>query len=344
MIQVVAALIFNGSRFLICQRPRQKARGLQWEFVGGKVELGETRQSALIRECKEELGVEIRVGELFLQLDHAYPDLTIHLSVFHAQIVSGTIQKLEHEDIRWIEPSEIPQYKFCPADADILELIRIRNQLQENADCEYKSFIERIVPTVPADSIIGVRVPILRKVAKSISPDSAFIQNQLPHRYYEENYLHGIVISGMKDFGKTVHALNRFIPHMDNWAVCDMIAPKSFVKHPDSLIDSIAHWLNSEHPYSQRFAVSMLMKYYLDADFQPEYMQWVASIKSDEYYVNMMRAWYFATALDKQYCAALDYLLHDRLDVWTHNKAIQKAVESYRIDAERKNYLRSIKR
>ena len=165
----------------------------------------------------------------------------------------------------------------------------------------------------------------------------------LPHKYYEENNLHGFLIETMKDYNQVIAALDAFLPYVDNWATCDLMSPKIFKKHLPELREQIQVWMASSHTYTIRFGIEMLMSFYLDEQFQPEYLDWVADVQSEEYYVNMMIAWYFATALAKQYDAALPYIQQHRLEPWTHNKAIQKAIESYRITDEQKDYLRSLK-
>ncbi len=212
-------------------------------------------------------------------------------------------------------------------------------------DLKYRDFSSKLMPTVDPETVIGVRTPELRKFAKAFSKTSeaaAFLQC-LPHTYYEENNLHGFLIEGMKDYDQVIAALEVFLPYVDNWATCDLMRPKAFAKHLPELQAQIPLWIASGHTYTVRFGIEMLMTYFLDRAFAPAHLEWVAQIDSKEYYVNMIIAWYFATALAKQYDAALPYLQHRRLAPWTHNKAIQKAVESYRITAEQKVYLRTLK-
>ena len=222
----------------------------------------------------------------------------------------------------------------------------VKKKLFEMQDLQYKGFHSKLMPTVNSDKIIGVRVPVLRKFAKEFckSPDAAEFIKILPHEYYEENNLHAFIIEQIKDYDETVNELNRFLPFVDNWATCDMLTPKSFKHNTDRLIEQINIWLLSEHIYAVRFAVNMLMKFYLDAEFKEEYLNKVADIKSDEYYLKMVQAWYFATALAKQWDSAVIIVEENRLDQWTHNKTIQKAVESYRITKEQKEYLKTLKR
>ena len=201
------------------------------------------------------------------------------------------------------------------------------------------------MPTVDPDTVIGVRMPALRKLVKDFAetPEAAEFLKALPHRYYEENNLHGLLISAMRDYDRAVAALDAFLPYVDNWATCDLIRPKVFQKHLPELLEKIQVWLASDHTYTVRFGLEMLMTCYLDDAFRPEYLELAAGVRSGEYYVNMMIAWYFATALAKQYDAALPYLRERRLDPWTHNKAIQKAIESCRVTDEQKAYLRTLK-
>ncbi len=191
----------------------------------------------------------------------------------------------------------------------------------------------------------GIRTPELRKYAKTFSktPEAAEFLKILPHRYYEENNLHGFLIESMRDYGQVIAALDAFLPYVDNWATCDLMRPKVFQKHLPELLEEIRRWMASDRTYTIRFGMEMLMTFYLDEAFRPEYLDWVAEVRSQEYYVNMMIAWYFATALAKQYGAALPYIENHRLEPWTHNKAIQKAIESYRITEEQKMYLRTLK-
>ena len=351
MTDVVAALIWDGDRFLACQRPAHKARGLLWEFVGGKVEPGETLQEALVRECREELDVTVRPGSVFMSLIHEYPDLTVRLILFNAVIAEGTPKKLEHHDIRWITTKEIDDYDFCPADEEILRRLKtvdsgLQAELLSLADSEYKAFQCSLMPTVDPATVIGVRMPVLRKFGKEMKAtgaDAAFLA-QLPHRFYEENNLHGIWISGMKSLDHALIALDAFLPYVDNWATCDLISPAVFRSRPAVLTEKIQTWLASDHTYTLRFAIGVLMKYYLEEDFDKRHLQWVADIDSEEYYVRMMQAWYFATALSKRYDSALQFLHERKLTPWVHNKTIQKAVESYRIPAEIKEYLKTLKR
>ena len=213
-------------------------------------------------------------------------------------------------------------------------------------DLKYKEFHQKLMPTVNPDKVIGIRTPVLRKFAKEFSKKAeaeAFIKN-LPHKYYEEDNLHAFLLEEIKDYKALIKELNIFLPFVDNWATCDMMRPKILKNHKNELPEDIKRWLKSEDTYTIRFAVNCLMNHYLEEDFKPEYLHWVKNIKSEEYYINMVRAWYFATALAKQYDEAVKILENNALDKWTHNKTIQKAVESYRITEEQKAYLKSLKR
>ena len=222
----------------------------------------------------------------------------------------------------------------------------IRDELFRLQDVEYRDFQKKLIPTVDSESVIGVRTPELRKLAKDLyrQPEAAEYLNTLPHEYFDENQLHAFMISEEKDFDRCIVEVEAFLPYVDNWATCDQLSPKAFGKNKDRLLLHIRNWIESDHTYTKRFAIGMLMQHYLDDDFDPDYPEMVAKVRSEEYYVNMMIAWYFATALAKQYEAVIPYIEGQRLDVWTHNKAIQKARESRRISPEQKEYLKTLKR
>jgi len=226
-----------------------------------------------------------------------------------------------------------------------MHISEIREELFRLQDLKYREMQIRIIPTVKAEAIIGVRTPELRAMAKELSreEETRVFLNDLPHPYFEENQLHAFIISGMKDYAECLDRLGRFLPYVDNWATCDQMSPKVFRKHRPELLNPIRDWIVSAETYTVRFGIGMLMEHYLDADFDPAYPEMVAGIRSDEYYVNMMIAWYFATALAKQYETVLPFIENHRLDPQTHNKAIQKSIESYRITPEQKEYLRSLK-
>ncbi len=221
---------------------------------------------------------------------------------------------------------------------------RITELLFELGDAKYAAFQSKLTPTVDKELFIGVRVPVLRKFAKELNdnPIASEFLSELPHKYYDENMLHGILISEMKDYDKLIKETDRFLPYIDNWAVCDIMSPKVFKKHKVELFEKIREWTNAEHPYTVRFGIEMLMSHYLDEDFKTEYLEIPAMLRSEEYYVNMMIAWFFATALAKQWDVAISYLEQKQLDEWVHRKTIQKAKESYRITDEQKSYLKTL--
>lgn len=223
---------------------------------------------------------------------------------------------------------------------------KLQNELLKISDKEYAAFQSKLTPGVDPELFLGVRVPLLRQFAKSYgkSDESKSFVNELPHKYYDENMLHALLISQMKDFDEIVACLDKFLPYVDNWAVCDIMSPKRLAKNKDRLLENIKKWTKSKHTYTCRFGIEMLMSFYLDDDFKPEYLKLVADVHSDEYYVNMMSAWFFATALAKQWDATIPYVEKGLLDTWVNNKTIQKAVESYRISDDQKLYLRGFKR
>ena len=212
-------------------------------------------------------------------------------------------------------------------------------------DKEYQTFQSKLMPTIAPETVIGVRTPILRKLAKKLAgtPQAEEFLHTLPHQFYEENNLHAFLVEQIRDYSTALAETERFLPYINNWATCDGFCPKVFAAHKAELILAIRHWLESGQLYTVRYAMGMLMRYYLDENFRPEYLTWVADVHSEEYYLNMMRAWYFATALAKQPDDTLPWLTERRLDVWTHNKTIQKAVESFRISAEMKQLLRKMR-
>ncbi len=223
--------------------------------------------------------------------------------------------------------------------------MNIRERLFALRDGEYRAFTAKLVPDVEDARVIGVRTPALRALARELSgtAEAAAFLAELPHFYLEENHLHGFLVERVRDYGACVRALDAFLPFVDNWATCDCVSPACFRKNRARLIEDVRRWLGSEALYPRRFAIRMLMNHFLEEDFRPAYPDWVAGIETEEYYLRMMQAWYFATALAKQYEAALPYLERRRLAPWTHNKAIQKAVESDRIGAEQKAYLKTLK-
>lgn len=221
----------------------------------------------------------------------------------------------------------------------------IKDLLFEKQDKAFAEFHRRLVPNLEPNKVIGVRTPQLRALAKQIAKEEiceAFLK-ELPHEYYEENQLHGFILSQMKDFDTCIQYLEDFLPYIDNWATCDQTSPKIFKRHKEELLTYIYKWIQKEHTYTVRFAIGMLMQHFLDEDFKLEYVQTVSSIQSEEYYINMEIAWYMATALAKQWDAVIPYLEQKKMGTWVHNKTIQKARESYRITDEQKVYLKKLK-
>ncbi|AMD95948.1 DNA alkylation repair protein [Leptotrichia sp. oral taxon 847] len=224
--------------------------------------------------------------------------------------------------------------------------MEIQKELFLLQDKEYAKFSNKLSPNVAQDTIIGVRIPEIRKLAKKLIKNNEYqdFLKELPHKYYDENLLHGAIISDIKNFDNCIELLDIFLPFIDNWAVCDTISPKIFKKNKVELIKKIKEWTNSDKTYICRFGIEMLMTHFLNEDFKKEYLEMVANIHSKEYYVNMVISWFFATALAKQWDSTVVYLENDKLDVWVHNKTIQKARESFRITKEQKDYLKGLKR
>lgn len=221
----------------------------------------------------------------------------------------------------------------------------VRGWLEAHADEAYQKFNSNLMPTVEKSAVFGVRTPILRKFAKEffVDPRSADFLNQLPHKYFEENQLHAFLVEQIKDFDRCVKAVEVFLPFVDNWATCDCFSPKIFKKDPERLLPYIEKWLKSSRVYTVRYGIVMLMRYFLDERFHEKYLKWVAGVPTDDYYLHMAVAWYFATALAKQYDAALPYIQNRLLDKVTHNRAIQKAAESFRVSDQRKRFLKKFK-
>lgn len=221
----------------------------------------------------------------------------------------------------------------------------ITNELLKMQDEKYRDFNSKLIPTVDKETMIGVRTPELRKYAKQLvkREDVGEFLHSVPHKYFDENQLHAFILAEIKDFGVCLEEVKNFLPYIDNWATCDQLSPKVFKKYRKELLLHIKEWIKSDKTYTVRFGIGMLMEHFLDEDFALAYPEMVAEIRSEEYYINMMIAWYFATALAKQYEKVLPFIENKKLDTWTHNKAIQKAVESYRITDEQKTYLKGLK-
>ena len=225
------------------------------------------------------------------------------------------------------------------------EQTALQKQLFDLQDTGYRDFHSRLIPNIDKEQIIGIRMPVLRKVAKDFgkTEEAEGFLHELPHQYYEENNLHMMLITGIRDYGTCLTETERFLPYIDNWATCDFPEPKCFTKHKKDLLSHIRQWITSGKTYTVRYGIGMLMRMYLDEDFSPEYPAMAAEVISDEYYVNMMIAWYFATALAKQWYSVIPYLEERKLTPWVHKKTIQKAIESYRITPEQKEYLRILR-
>lgn len=223
---------------------------------------------------------------------------------------------------------------------------RIRERLFAMQDTDYQAFQAKLLPTVPPGKVIGVRLPDLRRCAKELAgtADAAVFLETLPHTYYEENNLHGFLLERIRDFDAALAGVETFLPYIDNWATCDTTSPKVFAKHTDALLEPVRRWIGSQQAYTVRYGLGMLMRYYLDEAFRPEYLDWAGKVQSEEYYVRMMAAWFFATALAKQPQAAWPWLAQPRLDPWVRAKAVQKALESRRITPEQKQALRALRK
>lgn len=218
----------------------------------------------------------------------------------------------------------------------------IRSRLFALQDVKYRDFQSGLIPNIPPESMIGVRTPELRQLAKEVGINEDFLA-ALPHRYFDENQLHAFIISAIRDKTECLRRAEAFLPYVDNWATCDQMSLKCFRKSPEELLPRIRVWIKSPHTYTVRFGVGCLMEFFLDEHFSPEYIELVSEIRSDEYYVNMMIAWYFATALAKQYETAVGYIERRSLDPWVHRKAVQKAIESSRVTDSHKQYLRTLR-
>ena len=221
----------------------------------------------------------------------------------------------------------------------------IYERLLEYRDEKYSEFQSKLVPNISPETIIGVRTPDMRAVAKAVAgtDEAKAFLSELPHKYYEENLVHFFLVANIKDFDECVREVERFLPFIDCWPVCDQSSPKVFKKNHEKLLLLIKKWIDSPHVYTARFGMRMLMNEFLDADFKPEYLDWVAEKRGEDYYLKMMVAWYFATALAKQYDATIPVIESRRLEPWTHNKAIQKAIESFRVTDEHKEYLKTLR-
>lgn len=223
--------------------------------------------------------------------------------------------------------------------------MKIQEELFKLQDISYKEFHSKLIPTIDKNTIIGIRIPLLRSYAMKIkhTKEADKFLNTLPHTYYDENVLHALLLSEMTDYETFIKSIQAFLPYIDNWAVCDVLKPKSIKKHKQIFIDEIKSWISSKYTYTIRFGVVMLMTYYLDENYQKNYLSYPLQVKSDEYYVNMAISWFYATALAKHYDEVVKILKDKKLSVWVHNKTIQKAIESYRITKEQKEELKKLK-
>ena len=221
----------------------------------------------------------------------------------------------------------------------------VYEMLAEHGDEKYRDFQSKLVPNIPKETILGVKTPDMRKIAKDIrgTQEAEAFLAELPHQYYEENLVHFFLVAMIRDFGECVSAVETFLPYVDCWPVCDQSSPKVFTRNHEKLLPLIRKWIGSEHVYTVRFGIRMLMNEFLGEDFRPEYLEWVANVSGEDYYIRMMVAWYFATALAKQYDESVVYIEERRLEPWTHRKAIQKAIESYRVSDEHKEYLKTLR-
>lgn len=228
---------------------------------------------------------------------------------------------------------------------EVTTMIDVEKELKKLADEKYREFNSSLIPGIRKETFLGVRVPDIRNFEKTFSKTNEAIDflNSLPHKYFDENMLHAVMLSKIKDIDEAIKRMQDFLPFVDNWAVCDTLNPKVFKKYKEILLEKIKLWINSDKEFTVRFAIKMLMTYFLDGDFKTEYAELVSSVKRDEYYIKMMVSWYFATALAKQWDSILPFIENRVLDEWSHQKSIQKAVESYRITDEQKKYLKKLR-
>lgn len=358
-------------RLLLLHEFRMGVNRKIYNLCAGMINDGETIEECIARELYEETGLSVKQITKILPPSYAAVAISDTTTYIAFAEVEGDLedhtsdneeidahfysrQEVAHllETESFSSRAQMAAFFFT---CDAFDAIRNnpRNTLEENVrkdlwdlqDVSYKEFHQSLMPTVDPNLVIGIRMPQMRKYAKTFArtPEAEEYLHLLPHKYYEENNLHALLLESVKDYNKLIPALCEFLPYIDNWATCDLMTPKVFKKHTDELLEMIQQWIVSEHPYTIRFAIEMLMKFYLDESFRPEYLDLVAGVISDEYYVNMMIAWYMATALAKQYESAIIILQKQKLSKWVHNKSIQKALESYRITPNQKNYLRTLK-
>ncbi len=353
-MDVTAAVFYQDNRILLMRRGQGHSYAGGWEYPGGKVEPGESGEACIRRELHEELGIDAEIGVLMAQWERPEPGEAFRLRAYRVLSYQGEITLTDHDRMEWVPLERLTEHEQLPADLELSRQIaqvfstrnRIVQELEQLQDKPYAQFQRKLLPTVSPERVIGVRTPELRRLAKRLDAagEGRDFLLALPHETFDENQLHAFLISRIPDFEACVQAVETFLPYIDNWAGCDQLSPKVFGRNTPLLLPHVKAWLQSPLPYTVRFGMGMLMQHYLEDDFRPEYPAMVAAVDSGEYYVQMMQAWYFATALAKQYDAIVPYLEQGKLSRWVHNKTIQKAVESLRIDPERKAYLKTLRR
>lgn len=323
-----------------------------WAFVDKYLDVILSPQGDVVVMDRDELDEAYKSGELTtVQYEDAIAEGERIVSELGTDIpaTEAWTERVLNEVLQRIEAGEKPIEKsiFVAMQKDKM-IEQFRAELFSLQDSDYKAFHSKLMPTIDPDTIIGVRTPALRALARKSKTvpgiDLDLFMASLPHKYYEENNLHAFLIEQCRDYDACIWELDRFLPYVDNWATCDMMRPKCFKKHTKELLGKIKQWIGSTHTYTVRFAIEMLMVYFLDEQYDPKYLAMVAGVQGDEYYINMMIAWYFATALAKQWDSTLPYIEEQRLPLWVHNKTIQKAVESYRISPEQKELLRGLRK
>ena len=351
----------DGTFLLTKRHPDKDVYPGFWEAsCGGSGTTGEDPRTCAKRELYEETGLK---SDNLLLISHSFRERSHSMFYSYLTIVdcakdSVVLQDEETVDYKWVDAKGFLDY----VDSDVsikthnARYDRLINamrkgtgdivlELLKSQDLKYRDMQTTIIPSVDANAIIGVRTPVLRSFAKKLSKtsDAEKFLTDLPHDFFEEDQLHAFMISEMKDYDRCMEELQKFLPYVNNWATCDQMSPKVFKKHHKELLKEIKPWLSSDKTYTIRFGIGMLMEHFLNEDYDIKYPKMVSKVRSEEYYVNMMIAWYFATALAFQYDSILPFIEDKKLDKWTHNKTIQKAVESYRITPEQKDYLRSLK-
>lgn len=360
-------IVNSKGEYVISQRSADRpSLPLKWECVGGSVVAGENSIQGAIREVKEEVGIDLSPEEgrlVYSEIRKEKNDIRdIWIFNFDGAIELEKAVTDEVAQSYWMKPEKIRRLLESGEMVQSLSYFeekiqgvrpepfstaeKIRARLFFLQDRKYGDFHAKLIPDLEREKIIGVRTPALRKLAKELAkkPEAQEFLAALPHSCYEENNLHGFLVETVKDFDDCLRRLEQFLPYVDNWATCDQVSPKALGKQKEKLLEAVRRWLASERTYTIRYGVNMLMTFFLEEEFKPEQPEWVAEIRSKEYYVQMAVAWYFATVLAKQYEAVIPFLENGRLDPWVHNKTIQKARESYRITEEQKEYLKTLKR